>query len=172
MSIKKHPQTIQIFLPDGDPTGIRIAEITTSIIRAIEVPSSMLDDFLKMEEANQVALYYLIGSDNSHQTVYIGQTSDLATRLKSHNKEKDFWNKAIIFVSITNNITNTHALYLEYLSIQKANEVNRYNLKNGNSGSKPHTPKPLQAECDFFFDIIENSNRNIRFYYVKTIKRE
>jgi hypothetical protein len=28
-------KTIQIFLPDGDPRGIRIAEITTRIVQAI-----------------------------------------------------------------------------------------------------------------------------------------
>ena len=36
------PQTIQIFLPSGDPQGIRIAEITTRIVRVIEVPRSLL----------------------------------------------------------------------------------------------------------------------------------
>lgn len=32
--------TIQIFLPNGKPTGIRIAEITTSVLRVIEVPKT------------------------------------------------------------------------------------------------------------------------------------
>ncbi len=36
------PRTIQIFLPDGDPSGIRIAELTTSIVRLIELPRSEL----------------------------------------------------------------------------------------------------------------------------------
>ncbi len=31
------PKTIQIFLPGGDPRGIRVAEITT-IVQVIEVP--------------------------------------------------------------------------------------------------------------------------------------
>lgn len=36
------PQTIQIFLPNGDPRGMRVAEITTRIVRVIEVPRSQL----------------------------------------------------------------------------------------------------------------------------------
>ena len=32
------PKTIQIFLPGGDPRGIRIAEITTRILQVMEVP--------------------------------------------------------------------------------------------------------------------------------------
>lgn len=36
--MKPTPKTIQIFLPGGDPRGIRIAEITTRIVQVIEVP--------------------------------------------------------------------------------------------------------------------------------------
>ena len=32
------PKTIQIFLPGGDPRGLRVAEITTRIVQVIEVP--------------------------------------------------------------------------------------------------------------------------------------
>ena len=35
-------QTIQIVLPTGDPRGIRVAEITTRIVRVIEVLRSQL----------------------------------------------------------------------------------------------------------------------------------
>ena len=45
------PKTIQIFLPDGDPMGIRIAEITTSVVKVIEFPRNDVDAFLKMPEA-------------------------------------------------------------------------------------------------------------------------
>ena len=55
------PKTIQIFLPGGDPRGIRVAEITTRIVQVIEVPRSLLQDFLKMPESDQVALYFLFG---------------------------------------------------------------------------------------------------------------
>ena len=40
------PQTIQIFLPAGDPRGMRVAEITTRIVRVIEVPRSQSATFL------------------------------------------------------------------------------------------------------------------------------
>jgi hypothetical protein len=49
------PQTIQIFLPAGDPRGMRMAEITTRIVRVIEVPRSQLGEFVKTPEALQVA---------------------------------------------------------------------------------------------------------------------
>jgi hypothetical protein len=69
------PKTIQIFLPKGEPRGIRVAEITTRIVQVIEVPRSLLSDFLKMPESNQVALYFLFGEaeDGADPKVYIGQ---------------------------------------------------------------------------------------------------
>ena len=51
------PQTIQIFLPAGDPCGMRVAEITRRIIRVIEVPRSQLADFLKTPGAQQEGIF-------------------------------------------------------------------------------------------------------------------
>jgi hypothetical protein len=52
------PQTIQIFLPAGDPRGIRVAEITTRIVRVIQIPRSQLADFIQTPEALQVGVYF------------------------------------------------------------------------------------------------------------------
>src|SRR3546814_4223449 len=41
MSLDNRPQTIQIFLPFGDPQGIRTAENTTRTVHLIEVPRSL-----------------------------------------------------------------------------------------------------------------------------------
>ena len=143
------PKTIQIFLPGGDPRGIRIAEITTRIVQVIEVPRSLLKDFLKMAESDQVALYFLFGEtvDGGEQKVYIGQTGDLRERLKKHNKEKEFWERALVLISRTNSLTQTHALFLEWHCLQSARKAGRYSDDNGNSGNKPHTPAPLEADC-------------------------
>lgn len=42
------PKTIQIFLPSSDPAGVRITEITTSVVRVIEFPRQELEAFLKV----------------------------------------------------------------------------------------------------------------------------
>lgn len=148
------PKTIQIFLPGGDPRGIRVAEITTRIVQVIEVPRSLLQDFLKMPESDQVAVYFLFGEseDGAEQKVYIGQTGDLRARLTSHNKEKEFWERALVLISRTNSLTQTHALFLEWHCLQATRKAGRYIDENGNGGSKPHTPAPLEADCLEIFD--------------------
>jgi hypothetical protein len=152
--VKSTPKTIQIFLPGGDPRGIRVAEITTRIVQVIEVPRSLLQDFLKMPESGQVSVYFLFSDaeGEADPRVYIGQTGDLRARLTSHNQKKDFWQRALVLISRTNSLTQTHALFLEWFCIQEARKAARYEDENGNAGSKPHTPAPLEADCYEIFE--------------------
>ena len=145
------PKTIQIFLPSGDPRGIRIAEVTTRIVQVIEVPRSRLKEFFAMPECQQVGLYFLCGNADGTDgpKVYIGQTGNLKQRLTKHNKseEKDFWDRVLIVLSRTNSLTQTHALFLEWHCLQALRTAGRYSDENGNSGTRPHTPLPLEADC-------------------------
>lgn len=151
MSNDRHelPKTIQIFLPSGHPQGIRIAEITTRIVRVIDVPRSLVPTFGEMHEARQVGLYFLFGEDEDSGAplAYIGQSGSVGGRIAQHNQSKDFWTRALIVVSLTNSLTNTHASFLEWLSIKVATESGRYSLENGNAGGRPYTPAPLEADC-------------------------
>jgi len=143
------PQTIQIYLPDGNPRGLRVAEITTRIVRVIEIPRNQLADFLKMPEAQQVGVYFLVGdlSETGQPRAYIGQSGSVGARLAQHNQGKDFWNRALVVTSLTNSMTQTHALFLEWFAIAAATQAGRYSLENGNTGARPHTPAPLEADC-------------------------
>jgi hypothetical protein len=147
-------KTIQIFLPSGDPQGIRIAEITTRIVQVIEVPRSLLQNFMAMPESNQVGLYFLFGEseDGSEHKVYIGQTGDLRARLSNHHKNKDFWQRVLVLISKTNSLTQTHVVFLEWYCIQASRTAGRYTDENGNSGSKPFAPAPLEADCLEIFE--------------------
>nr|WP_289056743.1 GIY-YIG nuclease family protein [uncultured Psychrobacter sp.] len=150
-------KTIQIYLPTGNPRGLRVAEMTTRTVRLIEVPRIHIADFLSMPDAKQVGLYFLIGDTDSTDKplLYIGQTGDLTQRLKSHHNGKDFWTRVFVMLSTNNTITQTHALYMEHKAIQIATDVGRYDLQNGNNGSKPHTPAPLQADCEELFHTLD-----------------
>lgn len=128
---------------------MRVAEITTRIVRVIEVPRSQLADFLKMPEAQQVGVYFLMGelSEEGLPRTYIGQSGSVGKRLEQHHQNKDFWNRAFVVISLTNSLTQTHALFLEWLAIAETTKAGRYGLENGNTGSQPYTPAPLQADC-------------------------
>ena len=151
------PQTIQIYLPGGDPEGIRVAELTTRIVQVVEVPRKLLDTFLAMPESGQVALYFLFGTADSddtggRQTVYIGQTGSPRERLPRHRREKTFWTRAMVVISRTNNLTQTHVGLLEWMAIARCREIRRYRDANGDSGSEPYVPAPMRADCEEVVD--------------------
>lgn len=148
-------QTIQIYLPSGDPAGLRVASLTTRTVRVFEVPRSLLPQFLQRSESGQVGVYYLFGSNEDEAPqCYIGQSGNVGVRLQQHTSTKDFWTKAMVAVSLTNEWTSTHAAYLEWLSLGRARTAGRYNLVNGNQASNPFTPEPLEADCQEFIDTI------------------
>lgn len=152
----KHPQTIQIFIPSGDPQSLRIAAVTTRVVSMIEIPRAQLDLFLKRPEADQVGIYFLFGEDDqtAQPKVYVGQTGRLGARLKEHNEKKDFWNRAVVAVSLTGNLTLTHVCFLEAAALERASAVDRYVLENRTTGTSPHTLPFMAAECRELFETI------------------
>lgn len=148
-------QTIQIYLPSGDPAGLRVASLTTRTVRVFDVPRSLLPEFLKRPEAGQVGVYYLFGSnDDETPQCYIGQSGNVGVRLQQHTATKDFWTRAMVAVSLTNEWTATHAAYLEWLSLGRATAAGRYFLTNGNQATNPFTPEPLEADCHEFIETV------------------
>jgi hypothetical protein len=150
------PQTIQVYLPSGDPRGIRKADITTRIMQVVEVPRTQLDTFLAMPEAQRVSVYFLVnpGGDTETPQIYIGQTGDLVARTADHGKRKEFWQRAMFACSKTQSLTQTHTLYLEWLFIQEARKLARYEVTNRTGGTKPYVTEVLQAECEEMFETV------------------
>lgn len=155
MHASPRPQTIQIFLPHGDPSGIRMAEITTRTVRVFDVPRALLADFLSMPEASQVGLYFLFGPGlEDSTTCYVGQSGNVGSRLKQHVAGKEFWERAIVAVSLTNTWTDTHVGFMEWEAVTRATQASRYPLMNGNAASNRYTPAPLEADCNEYLQTI------------------
>lgn len=152
---RKFGKTIQIFLPDGNPRGLRVAEITSRTVTAIQIPRPLLDDASSRPELGNVGIYFLFGTDEGKPKVYIGEAENCLNRLKQHNKQKEFWSQAIVFTSKTLHFTKTHIKFLEWLCCATATRVNRFVLENGNSPSKPHVQESIEADLYENFDSIQ-----------------
>ena len=52
-------------------------------------------------KTEHVDVYFLFGESEelAKSRVYIGQTEDLAGRLRSHHRDKEFWTTAVVIVS-------------------------------------------------------------------------
>ncbi|MBD5238100.1 MAG: GIY-YIG nuclease family protein [Bacteroidales bacterium] len=149
-------KTVTTYLVDGDPKGTRYAFISNKICQMFVVPRSNLDYLDKQKKLQKPAFYILIGEDEmAKPQAYIGETENFKERVKDHDQKKNFWQKALIFVSKDADMTKTDVQYLEYLAVQQALQVNRYNLKeNKQTPKEPNLPEyQKDAMVEFFDDI-------------------
>ena len=151
-------KTIKIFLIDGEPNGLKTAELSNWVGQAIVFPRNKLKETKARPECNKPAVYFLIGKENEEAllpTVYIGEAENLWTRLATHDSFKDFWQTAIAFTSKDNNLTKAHVKYLESRCLVVANKVKRSDLKNGVESSLPSLPEADSAEMEEFLDNLK-----------------
>jgi len=150
-------KTIQIFLPDGNPRSLKMAEITSRTVQAILIPRAKLDEAAKRQELKNVGVYFLIGSsdEDSKPMLYVGEAEDCLTRLKQQNKQKDFWNTAIAVISKTQYFTKTHIKFLESHCYAEAQKVGRYKLENPNAPTMPFVSESMEADLLDNYDTIK-----------------
>tara|TARA_B110000196_G_C20970405_1_gene578421 strand:- start:56 stop:886 length:831 start_codon:yes stop_codon:yes gene_type:complete len=167
-------KTIQIFLPDGSANGIKLAEITSAIEKAILIPRNNLQEATKRKETAQEGIYFLFGVDDekAKPLVYIGQTKEGIKRIKNHDQNKDFWNYALLIISKTKSFTKTHIEFLEELTIRKATEANRFEFENNVSPKHYEIPESLEADLLDSFDTIKILTTTLGFPLFETTIKE
>ena len=155
--MKKTAKTIQIFLPDGNARSIRLAEITSRTVQAIQIPRSKLSEASNRSEVKSVGVYFLFGEDEKTglPLVYIGEAEDCFTRITQHNRGKGFWESAIAITSKTNSFTKAHAKYLEWYCHQHAMEINRYSVENSTIPTKPYISEQMEADLMDNYETIK-----------------
>lgn len=146
-------KTIKIFLIDGEPNGLKNAELSNWVGQAVVIPRNKLKEIKQRQECNKPAVYFLIGKENEDAllpSVYIGEAENLWNRLATHDATKEFWQTAVAFVSKDNNLTKAHVKYLESKCLTLANRAKRYNLENGSESSLPTLSESDVAELEEF----------------------
>lgn len=151
-------KTIQIYLPDGNPKGIKICEIPNSIIKAIQIPRNLIGEAQEYENLAKVGIYFLFSEkdESSQFKTYIGEAEEIKKRLKQHdNPEKDYWNYAVCFISGKDNLNKAHIKFLESFCYEEAQKYKRTELMNN---VFPTRSSLSPSEEDFalqFFDEIK-----------------
>ena len=128
-------RSISIFLVDGTASGLRTAELGLSTIKAVVVPRASLSAATQRNELRRTGVYILIGVDSENpgtKKIYVGEADTILTRLTAHNKdqEKDFWDEAVVFVCKDENLTKSHARFLEarLISLALKGSVQRWSM--------------------------------------------
>ncbi|MBK6489835.1 MAG: hypothetical protein IPF98_23930 [Gemmatimonadetes bacterium] len=149
-----HAQSIQIFLPDGDPRSLRIAEITSRTVQVLAAPRAQLEALLKRKEIQGAVLYVLVGPDpeGALPLTYIGETEELVARARSHHKKKDWWDTILVVSRVGHFYESAyHMDGVARVAGSKGRRPVRAQQRCG-AHSRPYVSEPMEADLLQFFE--------------------
>ncbi len=146
------PFTIRMFVPYGDPQGVRIIDKMNWTGLGVVFPRSRWEATKKRDEFSSAGIYILVGTtdDDDLPTVYIGQGDLVRDRINSHFKNKDFWDWGIAFISSGAGLNRAHITWLEHELVKRANQAKSCRLDNGNAPSEPNLSEQEKADTKSF----------------------
>lgn len=172
-------RSLRLFLVDGTPNGLLTAEIMNWTGHVLTGPRSKLAELVLRPECARTGVYFLVGPDpdNSLRSrVYIGESDDVAKRLKSHNRPeeaggKDFWERVCLVTSKDQNLTKAHVKYLESLLISIAGSLGRAELVNGTVHEYVSLPESDRADMAFFLEQIRTVLPVLGFDFLRELTK-
>lgn len=158
-------KTIRIFLLDGTPTGVKIAEIGNRTIKGIVIPRNKLKIIKNRPDIVQPSVYFLIGEseETGEIKVYVGEAENLYKRLITHDNTKEFWHTVLAFISKDQNLTKAHVKFLESKCIEILKKTNRCEVTNSSESSEPTLPEMDTAEMIEFIEDLQVLSSTLGF---------
>ena len=149
--------TIRIFVPDGEPNGVRIIDRMNWTGVGLAFPRSKWQEIRGRNEFLQTGIYILIGYEpdiNELPVIYVGQADGVGSRIDSHIQQKEFWDWCVVFVSSSSGLNRAHVTWLEYALLARANQTQRCRLDNGNFPQEPALSEAEKADTESFMSEI------------------
>jgi len=153
----KNPFTIRIFVPDGDPEGVRVIDRMNWTGHGIIFPREKWPITKQRSEFSRTGVYILSGYEEGEDelpTIYIGEGDVIRNRLDSHFQNKDFWDRAIVFTASNNSLNKAHGKWLEYALVNRALQAKRCILENGTEPQEPSLSEAERADMQAFLNEV------------------
>ena len=151
------PFTIRIFVPDGDPEGVRLIDRMNWTGLGLVFPRDKWPEVKQRNEMKKIGVYILIGykeGQDDLETIYVGQADGIRGRIDSHAANKNFWNWAAVFVSNSDGLNRAHVTWLEHALIKRAESTNQCYLDNENVPQEPALSEAEKADTQGFLKEI------------------
>jgi hypothetical protein len=150
-------RTVRLFLADGLPHGIVVADVGNWNGKALAAPRGRLPELLLRPEASRTGVYILLGPDPDQIDgflAYIGEADDIAARMRIHlrSESKDFFDRVVFLVSSDDMLTKGHVRYLESRLIKRTLEAGSVALTNDTRPDFQRLPEADRADMDTFVD--------------------
>lgn len=143
-------RTIQLFLVDGTPNGLRKATIHGWTGLIFVATTSTFGALTSRRELDRTGIYLLAGPDPEKEggtRVYIGSANSVQERIKQSAVQRDFWEIAIAVTTSDDDLSKGHVEYLEARLIELATQAQRVALDNG---QRRRLPEADQANMEQF----------------------
>jgi hypothetical protein len=144
--------SVRIFIPSGNPDGLRIIEKSNWIGQGLFFPRALFPEARQRDELKRTGVYVLWGPGESGQLlrIYVGEGDSVLSRLGQHAKQKDFWTHAVVFTSKDQNLNKAYVKYLEARLVQLAADAKRAELDNGNIPQLSTLSEADKADAEAF----------------------
>jgi len=142
-------KTINLLLEDGTLKGvISMQDSSWNSGELYSAPRESVDLLLNSEACSKFGVYLLLSEDQ----VYVGQSSDLAQRIKQHVLKKDWWERVVILTKTDNSLNKAHIDYLESKLISKAANANKLDCDNKKNGNKTNVSRFDEVMLEQYLD--------------------
>lgn len=130
-------KSIELFLVNGTADSLVTAELSDWNGKALKIPRIEVAT-CNRDDITQAGVYFLFcKEDDESDSVYIGEAENVKERLLQHmrdyqaEKEKYYWNTAVIFTS--RDLNKALIRYLENRFVEVARNCNRYHVLTKNT---------------------------------------
>lgn len=164
-------KTVKLLLEDGTLNGVMsIVDSNWNTGEMYSAPRENIDSLLSSDACNKFGVYLLL----SENKVYVGQSSDLAKRVKQHIAGKNWWDRVLILTTADDSLNRSDIDYLEYYLIGKAKESDKLDSDNKSKGNTPKVDKFRMPELEQYLEealfLMELIGINVFSAKVKKIK--
>ena len=151
---------IELFLVDGESGGITTAGIIGWTGPILNGPRSTLTRLIDREEASRNGVYFLLGDDPDaieNIACYIGRTEDFSARFRHHDRQKDWWDRAILVSSLDDSFNEGYWGYLESRLLEIARTTKRCTLRDNVQAPQPRKlSEAQQSDAEAFLEQIRS----------------
>ena len=153
----QRPFSIRIFVPDGDPDGLRMVEKSNWTGVGVVFKRTNYKQVVARPEFERTGVYVLMGysEESALPTVYIGEGDPVKDRLNQHYSKKDFWDWAVFFVTKDSSLNKAHVKHLESRLLELAKAAKQCKLDNTGGSLPPTLTEAETADVEnFLLDML------------------
>lgn len=162
-------RSIELFFHDGDPDGMVTATIPFQWTGHVLATSrTQLAEAFKEPEVLQPGLYMLVGERDGQPTLYVGETDEIRSRIKTHaaNTDKDWWETAIFVTAKGDPLNKAHARYLESKIFNLAQSIGKIDVANTQKPTQSPLSKAALAHMEDFLENLRLVLPALRFDFL------